>query len=428
VSGPDAFARGLVLETLESERLRVRALAATLTATLAAILVGMALTADVVREMSGGRLRPWMPLAMVGPFIVYEWAVSILLGRFITRRREPPTVARFANAAIETTLPTVILLVASRIVSPDVVFGSWPPFLYFLFIVASTLRLDFALSLFTSAVAAASYLGAAAWVLPLSADSPHPFLQPTYHVVRALIMVAAGVVAGLVALRLRRTFARVVAESDARERVTNLFGQHVSPAVVDRLLASPVEPRGELRTVCVMFLDIRDFTAQSRTQPPGQVVAYLNEVFAFMIEAVDRHGGIINKFLGDGFMAIFGAPLDDPRAARNAVQASREILAELDRRQLALGSWPLRIGIGLHVGEALTGNVGSPRRKEFTVMGDTVNLASRLEQLNKQHGTRLVLSDAVITALGPEAPTAIPLGAVAVRGYADPVRVWHLDG
>jgi adenylate cyclase len=80
-------------------------------------------------------------------------------------------------------------------------------------------------------------------------------------------MVAAGIVAGLVALRLRSTFARVVAESEARERVINLFGQHVSPAVVDRLLARPVEPRGELRTVCIMFLDIRDFTAHSRTRP-----------------------------------------------------------------------------------------------------------------------------------------------------------------
>jgi adenylate cyclase len=427
VSGPDAFARAFVREILESERLRVRVLAATLAAILACVLVAMTISADVVRNMSGGRLRPWMPLAIIGPFILYDIGVSLLLSRFIARRREPPIVARFANAAIETSLPTVILLVVTRFVSPEVVFGSWPPLLYFLYIVASTLRLDFALSVFTSAVAAAGYLGVAFAVFPIAESSPDPFRQPVYHFGRALIMMAGGVVAGLVAVRLRRTFARVVAESDARERVTNLFGQHVSPAVVDRLLASPVEPRGELRTVCVMFLDIRDFTAQSRTQPPAQVVAYLNDVFAFMIDAIDRHGGIINKFLGDGFMAIFGAPLDDPQAARNAVHASREILAELDRRHPALGTWPLRIGIGLHVGEAVTGNVGSPRRKEFTVMGDTVNLASRLEQLNKEHGTRLVLSDAVVTALGPEAGAVVPLGAVAVRGYADPVRVWHLE-
>src|SRR6185295_5814340 len=103
--------------------------------------------------------------------------------------------------------------------------------------------------------------------------------------------------------------------------------------------------------------------------------------------SIDRHGGFINKFLGDGFMAIFGAPLDDAAAAQHAVAAAREVLAEIDRRGLADSPWPLRIGIGLHAGPAVTGNVGSPRRKEFTAIGDTVNLAARIEQLNKEFGS-----------------------------------------
>jgi adenylate cyclase len=156
------------------------------------------------------------------------------------------------------------------------------------------------------------------------------------------------------------------------------------------------------------------------------VVEFLNAAFAFMIEAVDRHGGFINKFLGDGFMAIFGAPLDDPDAAAHAVGAAREILAEIDRRGLAEGFWPLRIGIGLHIGPAVTGNVGSPRRKEFTAIGDTVNLASRLEQLTKTYPARLIASEAVVSGLNGEGGTATPLGAVAVRGYAEPVGIWRL--
>jgi len=147
---------------------------------------------------------------------------------------------------------------------------------------------------------------------------------------------------------------------------------------------------------------------------------------AYQRDSIDRQGGFINKFLGDGFMAIFGAPLDDPVAARHAVAAAREILDEIDRRGLAGGPWPLRVGIGLHIGPAVTGNIGSPRRKEFTAIGDTVNLASRLEQLTKQHDARLIVSEATMAALGDAAGAATPLGAVAVKGYPEPVRIWRL--
>jgi len=285
-----------------------------------------------------------------------------------------PTPARFANAVIETSLPTVILWRASAFIPPAMAFGGWISMLYFIYIVASTLRLSFVLPAFTGLVAAAGYLGVACAVLPLDASAPDPVLVPLSHVTKAAVMVVAGVVAGLVAMRLRAKFRDAMEQARSRERVTNLFGQHVSPAVVDRLLDSPAEFAGETREICVMFLDTRDFTANARIRSPEEVVAFLNGAFAFMIEAVDRHGGFINKFLGDGFMAVFGAPLDDPAAARHAVAAARDILAEIGRLGLAEGPWPLKIGIGLHVGSAVTGTVGSPRRKEFTAIGDTVNL------------------------------------------------------
>ena len=145
-----------------------------------------------------------------------------------------------------------------------------------------------------------------------------------------------------------------------------------------------------------------------------------------MIDAVDRHHGIINKFLGDGFMAMFGAPLDDPNAAVHAVAAARDILAEVDRLDLTDGDWRLRVGIGLHAGVAVTGNVGSPRRKEFTIMGDVVNLAARIEQLNKDFGSRLLVSDAVGQALGEARGSAKPLTAT-VKGYTTPLSLWRLD-
>ena len=421
------FERALAAEITASEEIRVRVLAATLAILLAADLLLFALAPGTIGKFVHQPIAWWLPLRIIGPFLAYELAVAAVLSYRRASGLGMPVAARFANAIVETSLPTYILWWINDYTGPTLAFATWPSLLYFIFITAATLRLNFILPMFTGAVAAIGYLALAFAVLKLSNGAADPILTPAYHLSKALIMLLAGLVAGLVALRLRGKFARAVEEIAARERVTNLFGQHVSPAVVDRLLDHPAEFGGETRDICVMFLDIRDFTAQSRARSPAEVVDFLNAAFAFMIEAVDRHHGIINKFLGDGFMAVFGAPLDDRDAARNAVAASRDILAEIDRNGLGERPWPLRIGIGLHAGPAVTGNIGSPRRKEFTAIGDTVNLASRIEQLNKEFATRLLVSDTVMAALGAAAGTATKLPAAPIKGYREPIQVWRLD-
>jgi adenylate cyclase len=174
-----------------------------------------------------------------------------------------------------------------------------------------------------------------------------------------------------------------------------------------------------------MFVDFRGFTAGARSRSPQDVVDRLDGAFAVLVEILDRHGGIVNKFLGDGFLALFGAPLAASDAAHRAVAAGREMLAAMDRIN-AETSWPLRIGIGIHFGEVVAGNIGSPRRKEYTVIGDTVNFASRLEALNKDFGSQLLISSVVRDALGEDGGDAIALGEVEVRGYERPVAVYQL--
>lgn len=421
------FEKALAAEVTASEWLRIAVLGAALAAVLVADMVLFAAPPAALLAVVHAPLIWWSPTVVIGPFLAYELAALALLSYRRARGLGFPVAARFANALIETSVPTVIIWAINHYAGPAVAFNSWSSLLYFVFIVAATLRLDFILPVFTGLVAAAGYLGLAIGVLPLSTKAVEPLLSPYFHLSKAMVMLLCGVVAGLVAVRLRTKFARAAEEAFARERVTNLFGQHVSPEVVDRLLERPTEFGGETREICVMFLDIRNFTAEARRRSPAEVVDFLNDAFAFMIETVDRHHGIINKFLGDGFMAVFGAPLEDGDAVRHAVAAAREILAEIDRRGLAERAWPLRVGIGLHVGPAVTGTIGSPRRKEFTVIGETVNLASRLEQLNKELGTRLLVSDRVMDALPPgDAGRATSVPPVLVKGYAEPVRVWQL--
>ena len=134
-------------------------------------------------------------------------------------------------------------------------------------------------------------------------------------------------------MQLRRQFEASIKAATARDRITNLFGQHVSPQVVERLMAEGAGTDSDIRRVAVMFVDFRSFTAGARTRTPQEVVDRLDGAFAVLVDILDRHGGIVNKFLGDGFLALFGAPLEAPDAAHRAVAAAREMLEANRARQ-----------------------------------------------------------------------------------------------
>ena len=159
---------------------------------------------------------------------------------------------------------------------------------------------------------------------------------------------------------------------------------------------------------------------------PEEIVAFQNEVFGAAIEVVNRHRGIINQFLGDGFMATFGAPLTTADVCRNALAAARDLVARVAELS-ASGRIPaIRIGIGLHAGEAVCGNVGSALRKQYSITGNVVILASRIEQLNKEYGSQILASAEVIKAGGDQAHGATLIGPVQVKGRNEPIEIYRL--
>jgi adenylate cyclase len=425
-SADTAFQRLLNREILLSERRRMLILAGVQALILVLILITATFVPSFVRSIYHDRLPERAALTALSAFIAYELFAASVVTIFLRRGRNFPVLGRYANALVETSFPTVLLyLLAGYLSAPAIVFGTWPALLYFLFIILSTLRLDFALSAFTGAVAAVELFVLAFVTLHLGWQAEDPDISIGYHATRSAVLLAAGLLAGYAGATIKSHFRRALAAASARDEVTNLFGQHVSPRVVERLIAIGAAELSEMRSVCVMFVDIRSFTTAARTRTPAEVVARLDDVFEILVEIVDRHNGIVNKFLGDGLLAIFGAPLDDPLEAANAVAAAREMLTSVEASNFG-HAWPIRLGIGIHVGQAVAGTVGSQRRKEYTVIGDTVNLASRLESLNKEVGSQLIVSDAVREAARDAIGEALPLGPVAVRGYSEPVTVWRL--
>lgn len=415
------FQRALTQEVMKTELLRIKALIATAVVLGLSVMLTYFFANEAVARVWHGNLTPFHLLSIIGPFILFEWWVHSAIQRHMKRGRDLPLFRRYIGALIETSMPTVALALHIDSMGSVAALGFAAPLVYFIFIILSTLRLDFWLSTFTGAVAAIELFCMARYYHP-APDADPGILYPA---ARSLIVLVCGILAGAVGHQLRQQFETSIKAATARDRITNLFGQHVSPQVVERLMAEGTKTDSDIRRVAVMFVDFRSFTAGARTRTPQEVVSRLDGAFAILVEILDRHGGIVNKFLGDGFLALFGAPLDAPDPAHRAVAAAREML-EANSKINEGTSWPLRIGIGIHLGEVVAGNIGSPRRKEYTVIGDTVNFASRLEALNKDFNSQFLISDAVRDALGEACSDAVALGEVEVRGYERPMAVWRL--
>jgi len=220
--------------------------------------------------------------------------------------------------------------------------------------------------------------------------------------------------------------------TEGRQRLylRRLFAQYMSEAVISHLLAHPEKLKlgGERRRVTLFFSDLAGFTTISERLPAETVVSLLNEYLSAMTEIILEEEGIVDKFEGDAIMAFWGAPLDQGdqalRACRVALRQQAR-LAELNRRLADLNLPPLKMRIGINTGEAIVGNLGSARRFDYTVIGDTVNLASRLEGLNKFYGTAIMASEATVAACG-NAVVFRELDLVAVKGKEQPVRVFEV--
>lgn len=423
------FENTLEHEVIVSERLRMAIIAGLLGFILAAYLFAQWAFPQMFIRAFGQQLPFWLVPIFTGAMLAYELAIWYALGYLLRRQRQPPLFLRYINAFVETSALSLVLVAMTQILEPVAVLTTPPILVYMVFILLATLRLDWELCVFTGLVAAGEY-ALLAWFFTqeVSPNFQSPYFTALLpHLGRVLVFAASGVLAGLVAQRLRQQLAKSLRAAEERNQIVGMFGQYVSPAVVDRLLTQNVAVSGEVRQVCVMFLDIRDFTTFAENRAPTEVVDYLNYLFSFMIEVVNQQQGIVNKFLGDGFMAIFGAPVPDGQAVHNAVAAALEILERVAQLNAAQTIPPTRVGIGLHCGEAVTGSVGSSQRKEYTIIGDVVNLAARIEQLNKQFDSQLLVSEEVWRTLQPVPPVkGTSLGPVTVKGRAAPVQLYRL--
>jgi adenylate cyclase len=225
-------------------------------------------------------------------------------------------------------------------------------------------------------------------------------------------------------------FNRMVDGLKERDNLRTTFGKYMTSSVMDHLLAGKVALGGESLRVTILFSDIRSFTTISESMDPQHLVGLLNEYFTEMVSIVMDEGGVVDKYIGDAIMAVFGAPVPKPEDAVNAVRAAvrmRRALRTLNERLKSRNIAPLRTGIGIHTGEVVAGNIGSERRMEYTVIGDAVNLASRLESSTKELGVAVAISEDTY-ALTKHVILARTIREITVKGRNQPVMTYELLG
>ncbi|MGI9429663.1 MAG: adenylate/guanylate cyclase domain-containing protein [Bythopirellula sp.] len=215
-----------------------------------------------------------------------------------------------------------------------------------------------------------------------------------------------------------------------REHLQETFGRHVGREAAQQILQQDQQLVGTEQVITVMFVDVRNFTQHSSRHTPEEVVAMLNIFFREAVDKVESHGGMVNKFLGDGFMALFGIGTTEGNHAEQAIGAGQAILCCLEETatELEQAGWPeLKIGIGINTGPAVVGSIGSPKRQEYTAIGDTVNVAARVEALTKAVQCHLLITAATRSHLSQEIGLQ-DLPPQAVKGKGEPLQVFAVEG
>ena len=350
--------------------------------------------------------------------IVFEFfSLLYIAKRLKTTRKKIPLMMQYVNTAFEIFLPSVVLFLLAKQYPSHNVLQSPAVFIFFIFIILSTLRLNFALSCFCGFLASASYV-----LLSIFLYDHFDSSDGT----RAFIILFCGIASGLVARQIRAGIDNSLREAEKRQKVENIFGQQLSAEIAEKMLENDGKIESRRMYVAIMFIDIRNFSAFAADKSPEEIVKYQNEFFSIVIDTVSKFNGIVHQFLGDGCMVTFGAPVQLDNPSQSAVRASMVLLAALEKATRQGRLIHTKIGIGIHTGEVVTGNIGTTQRQQYSITGSVVIIASRIEQLNKQYGSQLLVSEDVIGNIDNESLPVNCFGQVALKGWHKPISVYQL--
>ena len=337
------------------------------------------------------------------------------------RKEIEPIFYKVLTVTIETAIPFICILIQSLHLQLEKAYANVSLIEHIPFMLLSILYLRFWLCFYAALIASMGRILLLLLILSFSeVDKKLPD-----HAWGIAEIILSGFIMGTIALLLRKMIESAIAVASEKTKLQDIFGRFVSKDVADQIVSKDLKMGGDNINASVLFLDIRNFTHRSSTMTPEDAVAFLNQLFNFTVAEVEKAGGIVNKFLGDGFMAVFGAPLSLPNSCNAAVICAIGIFEKLQLFNVSRLGENVSLGIGINYGPMVAGVMGTNTRKEYTVIGDIVNTASRIESLNKEFGTSLLISQSVYDNLDANLKEQFEsMPPAMVKGKAQPISIY----
>lgn len=359
-------------------------------------------------------------------FLVYQGITLLYLRKKLEVNQSTSTFYKIVHTMVELSFPSAIIFYIMNELKMLSFIDSPVALVYFLFVILSILHLDFKVNIFAGVFAAAQYVCLVYYGFNYVdvADTYKTITPENSYYIRAIILVLSGLAAAFVSAELKSRIKSTFDFQEKKVELEALFGRQVSKEVSKAL----IEEKGvtKKQEATVMFLDIRNFTVFADTHSAEEVIDYQNNFLSPLMDIINQHQGVVFQILGDGLMACFGSPGENVLHADMAFQAGLSILKQVreasDRKLIP----PTTVGIGLHSGMMVTGNIGNQNRSQFSISGTPVIVASRIEQLNKKYNSQFLISGQVYNQIVKGKMEIFFLGQETLRGLADPVDIYKV--
>lgn len=382
---------------------------------------------ETVAAIYGGAENYFFTVGWLILFILYEVVVLRVIAYLQKKYQRVSETFRFIHTLIEISFPSMLMLYMVEL-EHQLTFIDSPIFLlYFLFIIISVLHLDFRLSFLTALLAAIQYgfIIYYGFRLDLQSNDYFSLLPENSFYLRCVVLAMSGLAAGYVAQQMQKRIYISFDLQRAKSDMEVLFGQQVSREVFSALIQE--QGKAKKQEATVLALDIRNFTAFAETHSPDEIMDFQNKIFGPIIDIINQHQGIVNQILGDGIMATFGTPVSNPLHADMAFEAALRILNKVNELCREGVIPETKLGMGLHTGDVITGNIGNESRKQYSISGSAVIIAFRVEQLNKQFNSELLITDAVKSRIAIGKIKLTSLGKQPMKGFGTEVEIYQVE-
>jgi adenylate cyclase len=351
-------------------------------------------------------------------FLTYEIIGYAIATRYLEKQKPMEESLKVTNVSIEAVFPSLLIFALCAVEQTPFFLDSPLIFFYFILITISALNLEKKLALLTGLVSAGGYLIVTIWAInTYDTNQDILYFPPVLYIARSLFMMMAALGSVFIAHEIKKRTKLALEFIRQNNELELLFGQQVSRKVADTLKNQNYS--AQKRSATILFMDIRNFSVFAEQKSPRKIIKYQNDIFNPIIRIINDHEGVTNQILGDGLMATFGAPIKDNNHAENALLAGIEIIQKVDHLSRSGVIPETRIGIGAHSGDIVMGNIGNELRKQFSISGTPVIIASRIEQLNKEYATNFLISGSLYDRLNHHQYKFECIGGTTIRNIKE---------